>query len=566
MSGVAFPEIEVRQIDEEFNDAGIEVEFEDTHFHASDTLDEDYKLILEQKRQKHKHWLSDYALRRIYANQNYILLIVGQVGCQPKGSKILMANHLWKNIEDIKVGDILLSPQFDGSNVNSKVLQTHKDYSNTTFNIVKEGTKEILYSCSHHHKIPFINEDTGLINHKKAEELSGKKLITFDSNINEVHVRILPRHSEIVYGFQLDSPNKWYVTDNNMVTHNSGKSFSAISLAEDIDPYFNVDRIVFHPQEFIALLDMGLPKGSVILWEEVGVSLSSRDWYREQNKIISSLFETFRRHNLILIMTVPNVKFIDSRIRSMIHGFAEMIDPTFTGGNFGWLKYFHVIVEQRSGKIRHRYPRIRDDEGRVQIMQGNTNESGNMHFNLPSKEILPAYEEKKLAFVKWQQKTGLESFQPKKIAETFGIEDYIQIMSKNPRKFRLILDEDGKNESMANLISNAWVLFNIDHPDIKLNKKAMTDSLRFVLTSYGYQFKSASRGIQDGEIHTVIKLLNMTDDKRVQVASMMNTTDKTLRSTIKRWQKEGIWDEAMEEYEANNIEEEEDTGYEVVVN
>lgn len=264
-------------------------------------------------------------------------------------------------------------------------------------------------------------------------------------------------------------------------------------------------------------------------------------------------------------MTVPNVKFIDSRIRSMIHGFAEMIDPTFTGGNFGWLKYFHVIVEQRSGKIRHRYPRIRDDEGRVQIMQGNTSESGNMHFNLPSEEILPIYEEKKLAFVKWQQKTGLESFQPKKIAESFDIEDYIKIMSKNPRKFRLIPDEDGKNESMANLVSNAWVLFNIDHPDKKLNKKAMTDSLRFVLTSYDYQFKSASRGIQDGEMHTVIKLLDMADDKRVQVASMMNTTDKTLRSAIKKWQKAGIWDEALEEYEASKVVEDEDTGYEGVI-
>jgi len=294
VSGVQLPD----------EDDDYEVEFEGWHFHAKDTIDEDYKLIIEQSQINHKYWLSDYALRRVRMNQNYILLIVGGVG--------------------------------------------------------------------------------------------------------------------------------------------TGKSYTAMSLAEDIDPYFSVDRVIFHPKDFIELLDSGLPKGSVIMWEEVGVSLSSRDWYKEQNKIVSSLFETFRRHNLILIMTVPFVKFIDSRIRSMIHGFAEMIDPTFTGGKFGWLKYFHVIVEQRTGKIKHRYPRIRDSEGKIQILQGVTSEHGNMHFTLPSKELIPLYEKKKLDFVKWQQDTGLKHFEDKKDDNRFGIREFIEIFTKNPRKYHLVSDEEDK--------------------------------------------------------------------------------------------------------------------------
>ena len=423
MSGVEYQELNTREIDPEYNPEDIGIEFEDEHFHAIEDIEEDYKLLVEQKRMKHKHWLSNYALKRINMNQNYILLIVGQVG--------------------------------------------------------------------------------------------------------------------------------------------SGKSYSAITLAEDIDPYFNVDRIVFHPKEFVSLLDVGLPKGSVIIWEEVGVSLSSRDWYREQNKIISSLFETFRRHNLILIMTVPNVKFIDSRIRAMIHGFAEMIDPTFTGNKFGWLKYFHVIVDQRSGKIRHRYPRIRDNEGKIQIMQGNSSDSGNMHFNLPSEDIIVPYEEKKLAFVKWQQRTGLASFEPKEEVKELDINDYVKILSGNPRKFKLIPDEDEdkKKISFANLTSHCWVLLNIDYPDMKLNKKSMTDALRFTLDSYDYEFKKASRSIQDNEMNTIIRLLDMANGVQIQVANMLNTSDKTLRKAINKWKKKGLWEEAMEEYEASKVEEEIDDGY-----
>ncbi len=564
MSEVAFPETEDRKIDAEFNPEEVEVEFEDEHFHAMHDIEEDYKLLVEQKQMKHKHWLSNYALKRINMNQNYILLIVGQVGCQPKGSKVLMENGLYKNIEDIVVGDKVISPQYNGTNTISQVLQVHKDYSNTTFNIVKQSNKnEILYSCSHHHKIPFINPSNKQIKHKNAEELWGKNIITLDMDMNKIPVKVLPRPSEIVYGFHLDSPNQWYITDNEMATHNSGKSYSAITLAEDIDPYFNVDRIVFHPKEFVSLLDVGLPKGSVIIWEEVGVSLSSRDWYREQNKIISSLFETFRRHNLILIMTVPNVKFIDSRIRAMIHGFAEMIDPTFTGSKFGWLKYFHVIVDQRSGKIRHRYPRIRDNEGKIQIMQGNTSDSGNMHFNLPSEDIIVPYEIKKLAFVKWQQRTGLESFEPKKKVEVLDINDYVKILSGNPRKYKLIPDEDEdkKKISFANLTSHCWVLLNIDYPDKKLNKKSMTDALRFTLDSHDYGFKKASRSIQDNEMETVIKLLDMANGVQIQVANMLNTSDKTLRKAIKKWKKQGLWQDAIEVFEASKVVEEIDDGY-----
>ncbi len=175
VSGQALPEIETRELDPEYNPEGMEIEFEDEHFHAREDIEEDYQLLLEQKRMKHKHWLSNYALKRINMNQNYILLIVGQVGCQPKGSKVLMKDGSWKTVETIVVGDEVISPQYDGSDIISKVVQTHRDYSDKCFDVVNEVSQHILYSCSNHHKIPHFDIKSGMLQNTKAEQLSGQK-------------------------------------------------------------------------------------------------------------------------------------------------------------------------------------------------------------------------------------------------------------------------------------------------------------------------------------------------------------------------------------------------------
>ncbi|MDS0257732.1 hypothetical protein ApAK_08680 [Thermoplasmatales archaeon AK] len=45
----------------------------------------------------------------------------------------------------------------------------------------------------------------------------------------------------------------------------SGKSLSAIRLAERVDPSFGVDRVVFTVKDFLALVNSGLSPGSVIV-------------------------------------------------------------------------------------------------------------------------------------------------------------------------------------------------------------------------------------------------------------------------------------------------------------
>lgn len=83
------------------------------------------------------------------------ILITGSQNCQPEGSKILMANGEWKNIEEIKTGDMILSPQKDQTYIYAKVTNTSKWFSTKNYDILTTKKKQkILYSCSEKHLIP----------------------------------------------------------------------------------------------------------------------------------------------------------------------------------------------------------------------------------------------------------------------------------------------------------------------------------------------------------------------------------------------------------------------------
>lgn len=90
---------------------------------------------------------------RLKLEKDAMILVTGDTGCQPKGSKVLMSNGSWKSIEEINVGDEVISPQYDGTNRFSKVLETKKWYSDYNFDVMNGNRK--LYSCSWNHIIPF---------------------------------------------------------------------------------------------------------------------------------------------------------------------------------------------------------------------------------------------------------------------------------------------------------------------------------------------------------------------------------------------------------------------------
>lgn len=331
-----------------------------------------------------------------------------------------------------------------------------------------------------------------------------------------------------------------------------GKSYSAMKLGLDMDRMFDIDRIVFEPVDFARISNMDLRKGSVILWEEVGVGISSRRWYSQTNQLISSIMETFRRDNLILIMTVPNVRFIDSRIRSMLHGYGEMIDPTFTGGRFGWMKYLHVVVNYRSGKIMYRYPRIRRIDGRRRRLKGRKQDGGNIWFDLPPEELLEIYEEKKKEYVEKQKEKAIEDLSPDiEISPYLDMEGFMDMFYENPRKYGFIREKDDKL-TLTSHIEHAWVLIQLDYRDFKKSKKEMVSALRFVRNAVGHKAQRGAKSIKDNELDTIFKLHRLYRGNYSAIARSINTSQPNVKKKIEEWKESGAWQQAENETDTDS--------------
>lgn len=92
----------------------------------------------------------------------------------------------------------------------------------------------------------------------------------------------------------------------------SGKSFSAIRLAENLDPSFDVTKNLFFTVKDFLIRWRELD-GGVIILDEASENVDRRSWFSIQNRVFNSLVtrEGFRRNTAIL--TFPMVSDLDTR-------------------------------------------------------------------------------------------------------------------------------------------------------------------------------------------------------------------------------------------------------------
>jgi hypothetical protein len=172
----------------------------------------------------------------------------------------------------------------------------------------------------------------------------------------------------------------------------SGKSYAGLSEAEDCDPEFTADRVVFGLDEFMTLVkndSKKLHKGSAIMLDELGVLAPSREWYSLSNRVFNYVLQTFRSDNLIVFFCVPDLSFVDSQTRKLFHYLVQPRSINHTT-NISTCKVFRIDPNIRSGEIYYKYP--------VYFEKEDIDTITTIDFHIPSAKLRHAYEEKKENF------------------------------------------------------------------------------------------------------------------------------------------------------------------------
>lgn len=101
----------------------------------------------------------------------------------------------------------------------------------------------------------------------------------------------------------------------------SGKSYTMLRWSELLDKDFNLSRLAFDHKQFLELLtqEERIPRGAVIVWDEVGTGISADKWFSDINVAVRKIFRLFRYRNLIVFIAAPNEMWVDSKVRGLFH-------------------------------------------------------------------------------------------------------------------------------------------------------------------------------------------------------------------------------------------------------
>lgn len=176
----------------------------------------------------------------------------------------------------------------------------------------------------------------------------------------------------------------------------SGKSYLGLRSCEKIDANFTLDGCFWTFKKLMEQIEGGKRKGSMLMWDEAGTGLSARDWYTAQNKLAGYLFQTFRQDNLGLIMTVPDITFIDSNVRKLVHATMKTSGIDYTNG----ICYFKFYVfdpktdnPQKTPTIHRRFLHVYREARNYKILR-------KCGFGMPQRVDIKEYERRKLEWRK----------------------------------------------------------------------------------------------------------------------------------------------------------------------
>ena len=172
----------------------------------------------------------------------------------------------------------------------------------------------------------------------------------------------------------------------------SGKSHTALSICQKVDPTFSADRVFFDPAELVkAFRDDDLGAGSMVMLDEAGVGLGNRSWYEKEQVLLNQTLQTVRDENMGVLYTLPRLSELDSQTIGRLHALLSMKEkyPEEGWASVSW-KNIEVTRERESNKIYKKYPRMRVGGYKKRITE--------IGVTKPREKLAEAYERHKETF------------------------------------------------------------------------------------------------------------------------------------------------------------------------
>jgi len=171
-----------------------------------------------------------------------------------------------------------------------------------------------------------------------------------------------------------------------------GKSYTAIKIANNVDPTFNADRVMFDVVDLLEVLDSGdHESGQWYVLDEAGVQMGKRTWQDRSQILANQALQLIREHNLGVMFTIPRLSEFDSQAEGRIQAAYEITGKKHNEYVRGKWKFFDPDRMNETGKIYKKFPR--------RVQNGEKKRIKRLNFTPPKcTELIETYEERKSKF------------------------------------------------------------------------------------------------------------------------------------------------------------------------
>ena len=189
-----------------------------------------------------------------------------------------------------------------------------------------------------------------------------------------------------------------------------GKSWSCLRWAELWYAFYHKDKfpkenICFGVQQLLERLnnqgDNKLKKGDMLILEEGGVNIGNKKFMSKINLAINYVVQSFRSLNIIMLINVPFVSFLDKSVRMLQTAIFE-IDKVDKGAGLTYIKPYFIQTNQWTGKMYKKWLRLKDKR------TGKAIKINRVCIRKPSQEMIEVYEPLKEIFVRDTIQKGLD--------------------------------------------------------------------------------------------------------------------------------------------------------------